>query len=121
MRKLFQYLPILMDMLPHFQVLSDDEAGIPEKADHVLQILGILAEESETELDDLLIERVRDLLQTPAFWDTIDRLIEYFQGEREMSFGALMDAEERNLDPATIILIVEVVGLIVKLWRARRD
>ena len=119
MRKLFKYLPILMEMMPHFQVITDDEVTIQEKADHVLQMLGILAEESDTDLDDLLVDRVRELLSEPEFWDTIDRLIEFFQGEKQMSFGALMEQEEKNLNPATILLIVEVVGLLVKMWRNR--
>lgn len=119
MRKLFQYLPLLMELMPHFSVITDEEVTIQEKADHVLQMLGILAEESDTELDDLLVERVRELLATAEFWDTIDRLIEFFQGEKQMSFGALMEQEEKNLNPATILLIVEVVGLLVKMWRNR--
>jgi hypothetical protein len=119
MRKLFKYLPILMEMMPHFQVVTDAEVTIQEKADHVLQMLGILAEESDTDLDDLLVERIRELLSEPEFWDTIDRLIEFFQGEKQMSFGALMEQEEKNLNPATILLIVEVVGLLVKMWRNR--
>lgn len=119
MRKLFQYLPLLMELMPHFSVITDEEVTIQEKADHVLQMLGILAEESDTELDDLLVERIRALLATPEFWDSIDRLIEFFQGEKQMSFGALMEQEEKNLNPATILLIVEVVGLLIKMWRNR--
>ena len=119
MRKLFQYLPLLMELMPHFTVITDEEVTIQEKADHVLQMLGILAEESETELDDLLVDRVRELVAAPEFWDTIDRLVEFFQGEKQMSFGALMEQEEKNLNPATILLIVEVVGLLVKMWRNR--
>ena len=121
MRNLFKYLPLLMEIMPHVQVLSDGEVLIPEKADHLLQILGILAEESETDLDDLLVDRVRELASTPEFWDTIDRIVNFFKDDvPERSFGAMME-EERDLNPATIILLVEVVGLLVKLWRNRKN
>ena len=120
MRKLFQYLPLLMELMPHFSVITDEDVTIQEKADHVLQMLGILAEESDTDLDDLLVERVRELLATAEFWDTIERVMEFFQGDEPKEFGALLAEEERNLNPATILLIVEVVGLLVKMWRERK-
>ena len=121
MRNLFKYLPLLMEITPHIQVLTDGEVLIPEKADHLLQVLGILAEETENELDDLLVERVRELANTPDFWDTIDRIVSFFRDDVEpQAFGSMME-QEKEMNPATIILIVEVVGLLVKMWRKRRN
>ena len=119
MKNLFKYLPLLMDILPHLSSITDEENPIEKKADHVLQILGVLADETDTDLDDILVDRVRELVATEEFWDTIEMIVDYFKDGEPKEVGSLLQ-EERNLNPATIALIIEVVGLIVRLWRDRK-
>jgi len=120
MKRLFQYLPLLMEIMPHISHMTDDDCTIEEKADHVLEILSILADETDTELDDLIIDRVQQLTSSEAFWDTLQQIVDYFRDSDEpVEFGSMLQ-EERNLDPATIAIIIEVVGLLVRLWRDRK-
>lgn len=119
MRELFRYLPVLMEILPHVTHMTGKDCPMEEKAEHVMQILAILADQTDTELDDLIIDRVAELVKSDQFWDTIDRILSAFRDDPK-EFGAVLQ-EERNLDPATIALIIEVVGLVIRLWRDRRD
>ena len=119
MRELFKYLPVLMEILPHVTHMTDKDCPMEEKAEHVMQILAILADQTDTELDDLIIDRVAELVKSDQFWDTIGRILSAFRDDPK-EFGAVLQ-EERNLDPATIALIIEVVGLVIRLWRDRRD
>jgi len=120
MKNIFKYLPLLMEIMPHISHMTDDDCAIEEKADHVLEILSILAEETDTELDDLIIDRVQQLTSSEAFWDTLQQIVDYFRDSDEpVEFGYMLQ-EERNLDPATIAIIIEVVGLLVRLWRDRK-
>lgn len=119
MKNLFKYLPLLMDILPHLSSITDEDNSIEDKADHVLQVLGILADETDTNLDDLLVDRVRELVATDEFWDTIERIVDFFKDNEPKEVGAILQ-DERNLDPVTIALIIEVVGLVIRLWRDRR-
>jgi hypothetical protein len=120
MKNIFKYLPLLMEIMPHISHMTSEDCPIEEKADHILEILGILADETDTELDDLIIDRIQDLVSSDEFWDTLQQIVDYFRDSDEpVEFGSMLE-EERNLNPATIAIIIEVVGLLVRLWRDRK-
>lgn len=109
-----------MEIMPHISHMTDKDCTIEEKADHILEILSILADETDTEIDDLIIDRIQQLTASDAFWDTLQQIVDYFRDSDDpVEFGSMLQ-DERNLDPATIAIIIEVVGLLVRLWRDRK-
>ena len=119
MKNLFKYLPLLVELAGPLSKFMDSEADREERVDAILSIADSLADMTETEVDDDIVDRVREISDTPEFWITIDKIYELFSdSDNSPNFGALQ--KDKTLDPATIILIVELVGLVVKLFRKDR-
>ena len=117
----FKLISIGQQIAPHLGGVLDDDAPLRDRADDVLAILAVLADETDTEMDDAIVDRVRELLDQDETWVTIRKVIDLFRPDNDepMTFGAL--ADDKEFDPATVILIIEVVGMLIKLFRDRRD
>lgn len=119
MRNLFKYLPLLMELAGPLSKVMDQDEDREVRVDAILSIAESLAEMTETQVDDDIVDRIQAISDTPEFWVTIDKIYELFSdSDNTPSFGALQ--KDKTLDPATIILIVELVGLVVKLFRKDR-
>lgn len=120
--KFFQVLRMLGAIVPNVMGVLDEDASIEERGKDLLKVLEFLAEQTATELDDDLIDKLSVLTQQPEFWLTLEKVVLLFSEDDSdvvTKFGALQ--KDRDMDPATIMLIIEVVGMLVKLWRDRRD
>ncbi len=119
MRNLIKYLPLLMELVGPLSKVVDTESDREERVDAILEIAESLADMTETQVDDDIVDRIKQISETPEFWITIDKIYELFSdSDNPPSFGALQ--KDRSLDPATIILIVELAGLVIKLFRKDR-
>lgn len=108
--------------MPNISGVMDDAASVEDRAKDLLKILEFLAEQTETTIDDKILDKVQILAEQPEFWLTLQKVYLLFSDDDsdvETKIGALQ--EDRDMDPATIMLIVEVIGLVVRLWRERRD
>jgi len=120
--RFLKLLAMVGDILPNISGVMDEDAPMEDRVGDLLEILEFLAEQTETELDDTIIDKIQVLAEQPEFWATLQKVYELFSEDDSSvatKIGALQ--EDRSMDPATIMLIIEVVGLVLKLWRDRRD
>jgi hypothetical protein len=120
--RFLKLLAMVGDILPNISGVMDEDAPMEDRVGDLLEILEFLAEQTETELDDTIIDKIQVLAEQPEFWATLQKVYELFSEDDSnvaTKIGALQ--EDRSMDPATIMLIIEVVGLVLKLWRDRRD
>ena len=120
--RFLKLLAMVGDILPNISGVMDEDAPMEDRVGDLLEILEFLAEQTETELDDKIIDKIQVLAEQPEFWATLEKVYELFSEDDSnvaTKIGALQ--EDRSMDPATIMLIIEVVGLVVKLWRDRRN
>jgi len=120
--RFLKLLAMVGDILPNISGVMDEDAPMEDRVGDLLEILEFLAEQTETELDDKIIDKIQVLAEQPEFWATLQKVYELFSEDDSnvaTKIGALQ--EDRSMDPATIMLIIEVVGLVLKLWRDRRD
>ena len=120
--RFLKLLAMVGDILPNISGVMDKDAPMEDRVGDLLEILEFLAEQTETELDDTIIDKIQVLAEQPEFWATLEKVYELFSEDDSnvaTKIGALQ--EDRSMDPATIMLIIEVVGLVVKLWRDRRN
>lgn len=120
--RFLKLLAMVGDILPNISGVMDEDAPMEDRVGDLLEILEFLAEQTETELDDTIIDKIQVLAEQPEFWATLEKVYELFSEDDSnvaTKIGALQ--EDRSMDPATIMLIIEVVGLVVKLWRDRRN
>ena len=120
--RFLKLLAMVGDILPNISGVMDEDAPMEDRVGDLLEILEFLAEQTETELDDKIIDKIQVLAGQPEFWATLEKVYELFSEDDSnvaTKIGALQ--EDRSMDPATIMLIIEVVGLVLKLWRDRRN
>lgn len=120
--RLLKLLAMVGDILPNISGVMDEDASVEERVGDLLEILEFLAEQTETELDDKILDKVQLLAEQPEFWITLEKIYALMtedDGNAVAHFGALQD--DREMDPATIMLIIEVVGMVLKLFRDRRN
>lgn len=101
----------------------DDRAGFREWLRAVLEMLDGFAKQTETEVDDAAVDIVEALVNSPAF-ETIMDLIAADEdpdsGVPVVGSPLATATEETGIDPATILLIVQAVRMLIEIIRARR-
>lgn len=113
--ELLKYAPILIDLLDDFRILIDEAASRESRVDAVLNVLDRVADLTDTDLDDKLVMAAQDILDKPETWEIIDAVLEAFQADDEYS---LVPGEEVGMDPATILLIINLISQLVKAFRS---
>lgn len=112
--ELLKYAPILVDLLDDFRVLIDEEEERESRVDAVLNVLDRLADLTDTDLDDKIVMAAQDILDKPETWDVIDAIMEAFVAEDE---AQLTGAQEKAMDPATILLLINIISQLIKAFR----
>jgi hypothetical protein len=112
--ELLKYAPILVDLLDDFRVLIDESEDRENRVDAVLNVLDRLADLTDTDLDDKLVGAAQDILDKPETWEVIDAIMDAFTADDEYS---LNQAEERAMDPATILLLINIISQLIKAFR----
>ena len=112
--ELLKYAPILVDLLDDFRVLIDESEERENRVDAVLNVLDRLADLTDTDLDDKIVMAAQDILDKPETWDVIDAIMEAFVAEDE---AELIGARERAMDPATILLLINIISQLIKAFR----
>ena len=112
--ELLKYAPILVDLLDDFRILINEDEERENRVDAVLNVLDRLADLTDTDLDDKIVMAAQDILDKPATWDVIDAIMEAFTAEDE---AALIGAQERAMDPATILLLINIISQLIKAFR----
>ena len=89
----------------------------------VVSILDKFADETETEVDDLILDGLAKFLENEQAWGTLYGLLLDLLGE---DAGSVADdsrvavlAGDVEMDPATIILIINAIIQVVQWWRNR--
>lgn len=117
--ELRKYIPELLEAIGHGQVLVDDQASLEDRGEALVSLLDLAAQFTETEWDDELVDRLQRVTDCDDFWRALDVVIDCMRDDHDhdMNIGAKM--EERGIDPATIVLIVQVVMQVIKFFRNR--
>lgn len=89
----------------------------------VVAVLDGLAEETETEVDDLILDGVAKFLENQQAWGTLYSLLLDLLGDDAGSVAedsrVSVLAGDVEMDPATIILIINAIIAAVKWWKNR--
>ena len=114
MFRLLMKLRILMNF-PGF----DDRAKFREWLRAVLEMLDGFAKQTETAVDDAAVDIVEALVNSPAF----DTVMDLIAADVEPDSGSPLVgdvSEKTGIDPATILLIIQAVRMLIDFIRGRR-
>ena len=118
-RLLFKYLPAVIESAEHLDSLLDNELPVRDRSLALLDMIAVFTDETDTTIDDEVVAQVRGIIERDEFWATIDMIIDIFDGDGEPKVR-LAGAHEASLDPATIMLLVELGAFLFKVLRERR-
>ena len=118
--KLKDYIPQILEVVANGQVLINAEAELQDRATALVNLLDLAADFTETEWDDELVERLADVIECEEFWQAVDVIVECIMDDHDHSPMQLTSAmEAKSISPSTIVLIVEVILQIIKLFKGK--
>lgn len=111
-------LPLIS--FPNWQNAEDTREWALKAAD----VADEIAAETETEVDDVAVEAVREFLLDATTWNSLHALILGLLTDgagdvQESDERVLSLADEVKVDPAVIILIIQAVMELISWWRNR--
>jgi hypothetical protein len=115
MFRLLMKLRILMNF-PGF----DDREEFRDWLKAVLEMLDGFAKQTETKVDDAAIDIVEALVNSPAFETVMDLIA----SDTEPDSGSPLVGEvgeKTGIDPATILLIIQAIRMLIGFIRGRRE
>lgn len=117
--ELRKYIPEIIEAISHSQVLMDKDARLEDRGEALVSLLDLAAGYTETEWDDNLVDKLERLTNQPDFWPAVDMIIDCFADDPN-PMTVMAAADEKGINPATVLLVVEVVIQIVKFFKQRK-
>ena len=118
--ELRKYIPEIIEAIGHSQVLMDKDSRLEDRGEALVSLLDLAAGYTETEWDDNLVDKLERLTQQDDFWRALDMIIDCFMDDNPAPMTVMAAADEKGINTATVLLVVEVVIQIMKFFKQRK-
>ena len=119
LRLIFKWLPTVIEAGEFLDDVLDSEASIQHRTLSALDLIAVIADETDTTIDDEVLAQVRSIVDRDEFWQTVDAILDVFFSDEDIKVQ-LSSAHEAKFDPATISLFVQLGWYVLQLIRERR-
>jgi hypothetical protein len=120
LRLIFKWLPTVIEAGEFLDDVLDSEKSIQHRTLAALDLIAVIADETDTQVDDEILAQVRSIVDRQEFWSTLDAVLDVFFGDDNDIKVQLAGAHEAQFDPATISLFVQLGWYVLQLIRERR-